>query len=357
MSLAGRVAGRLDGLDEDLQRLLVGGQVRREAALVADAGRQATLLQHPLQRVVRLDAPAQRLAEARRADRHDHELLEVDVVVGVHAAVQDVHHRHRQHVGVGPADVAVERQLQLGRRGPGHGQRHAEDGVGAEAGLVVGAVEVDQRGSSRRWSSASKPSTASAISPFTLSTASQHALAAVAVAAVAQLDRLVLAGRRARRHDGPTAWRRSRAAPRPRRWGCHASRGPLGRRSATISLTGAHLHEGQGSAGRHGTGDARSLGARIGMAAWRRSAADVRPGALDGEADARPAGRAPSRRGSRPSRGARRRRGGSSRPAAPSRRAARRPRPAPRPAPTGPKKPSTNPQYDAHGRARRLRTL
>ncbi len=31
-----------------------------------------------------------------RADRHDHEFLEVDRVVGVLAAVDDVHHRHRQ---------------------------------------------------------------------------------------------------------------------------------------------------------------------------------------------------------------------------------------------------------------------
>ena len=101
-------------------------------------------MQDRLEHVVGLGAPAQRLAERRRADRHDHELLQVDVVVGVRAAVEDVHHRHRQHVGVDAAEVAVERQLELVGRGLGHGQRHAEDGVGAEPGLVVGAVEVAQ---------------------------------------------------------------------------------------------------------------------------------------------------------------------------------------------------------------------
>ena len=44
---------------------------------------------------------------------------------------------------------------------------------------------------------------ASAISPLTLLDGVLHALAAVAVAAVAQLDGLVLARRRARRDDGP----------------------------------------------------------------------------------------------------------------------------------------------------------
>ena len=96
------------------------------------------VVQHAGQRVVGLDAPAQRLGERGRAHRHDHELLQVDGVVGVHAAVDDVHHRHRQHVGVGAADVAVERQLELVGGGLGHGQRHAEDGVGAEPALVVG---------------------------------------------------------------------------------------------------------------------------------------------------------------------------------------------------------------------------
>jgi hypothetical protein len=46
------------------------------------------------------------------ADGHDHELLEVDVVVGVRAAVEDVHHRHGQGDGVDAAEVAVERQAE-----------------------------------------------------------------------------------------------------------------------------------------------------------------------------------------------------------------------------------------------------
>ena len=52
-------------------------------------------------------------------------------------------------------------------------------------------------------SSASRPDSASKISPLTASTALQHALAAIAgLVAVAQLDRLVRAGRGARGHRG-----------------------------------------------------------------------------------------------------------------------------------------------------------
>ena len=60
------------------------------------------------------------------------------------AAVEDVHHRHGQLLGVDAADIAVQAGAQaLGRR-LGAGQGRAQDGVGTQAGLVGGAVQVDQ---------------------------------------------------------------------------------------------------------------------------------------------------------------------------------------------------------------------
>ena len=49
-----------------------------------------------------------------------------------------------QHVGVGAADVALQRQPDLLGGGLGDGQADAEHGVGAEVGLVRRAVEVDE---------------------------------------------------------------------------------------------------------------------------------------------------------------------------------------------------------------------
>ena len=64
-------AGRLDGGGDQLQRGDVGRQVRREAALVAQAGGQALLLQHGLQRVVdgRRPAPGRPGRSPRRSGR------------------------------------------------------------------------------------------------------------------------------------------------------------------------------------------------------------------------------------------------------------------------------------------------
>ena len=62
--LAGRVAGGLDPRDQHLERGLVGVEVGREAALVADRRGRARVVQRPLERVEDLGADAQPLGEA-----------------------------------------------------------------------------------------------------------------------------------------------------------------------------------------------------------------------------------------------------------------------------------------------------
>ena len=87
----------------------------------------------------------QGLAKAGCANWHHHELLKVDVVVGVHATVDDVHHRHRQHVRIRPTDVAVQRKLYFGGGCLRDGEAHTQNRVCSEACLVVGAVEINER--------------------------------------------------------------------------------------------------------------------------------------------------------------------------------------------------------------------
>ncbi len=143
--LAGPIAGGLDAGHQHRQSLLVGRQVRREAALVADRRAEAALVQRALQRVKHLGAHPQALREAGGAARHDHELLEVDFVVGVRAAVEHVHHRHRQHVRALAAEIAPQGESLLGRLRVRRRERDAEDRIGAQARLVRRPVERDQR--------------------------------------------------------------------------------------------------------------------------------------------------------------------------------------------------------------------
>ena len=87
-----------------------------------------------------------------------------------------------------------------------------------------------------RWSRRLEPEDARRGSRrSTLSTASSTPLPAKRVVAVAQLDRLELPGRRARRHHRPSRAHRWRGTPRPRPSGSPASRGPRGPRCARSS--------------------------------------------------------------------------------------------------------------------------
>jgi hypothetical protein len=139
------IAGVLDRLADQLQRFGMAAQVGREAAFIANGSREAFLVQQLLQRVKDLGTTTQRLAERTLTHRKNHELLEIETVVGVLATVDDVHHRYRHLHRPRTTKIAVKRQARFLGRGLGHRHRHREHGVGTESRLVVGTVEMNQR--------------------------------------------------------------------------------------------------------------------------------------------------------------------------------------------------------------------
>ena len=212
---ARRVAGLLDRVDQEVERGPVGLQIRCEAALVAPAGRESLPAQDSLERVVHLGADPQAAGEGLRAGRNHHELLEVDRVVGVRAAVQHVHHRHRQELsrtrvlraggGVELGEVVVEGLVLIRGGGLGDGQRHAEDRVRAEPALVRGPVELDHRPVERRLLGGPGALDRGGDLAVHMRDGLADSLSAPLVPAVAQLDSLVLPGRGARGHGREAA--------------------------------------------------------------------------------------------------------------------------------------------------------
>ena len=97
------------------------GRLGRIAAFVADVRRCSPRSLRTPSSAWKISAPQRRPFGKRwRADRHHHELLHVDTGArGVLAAVENVHHRHRQRPRVRTAEVAVERQTRLPRPRPG----------------------------------------------------------------------------------------------------------------------------------------------------------------------------------------------------------------------------------------------
>src|SRR6185437_13802216 len=122
-----------------------------------------------------------------------------------HAAIDDVHHRHRQRPRRGAADIAVERHVEGFRRSLGDRQRDAENGIGAEAALVRRAVEIDHDLVDLHLLFGGL--VAYGFENFAVDGLDRvlHAFAEIAgVIAVAQLDRLMRTGRGTRRHRCPS---------------------------------------------------------------------------------------------------------------------------------------------------------
>ncbi len=108
-------------------------------------------------------------------------------------------------MGVRAADVAVERKVALVGSGFGHRERYSEECVRAEPGLVVRAVERDQRLVDQPLVQGLEPDHRLADLVIDVGDRALDTLAAVAVAAVAQLDGLVRAGARPARDGRPPA--------------------------------------------------------------------------------------------------------------------------------------------------------
>ena len=138
---AGLVTRHLDGLDDRLDSVLGAVQRGSEAALVTDSRREVAVVKHFLQVVEHLGAHADSLLEGGGTHGTDHELLERDRSVRVRTAVDDVHHRNGQRLGVCSADIAIKRHAEVVGGSAGHGQRHAENGVSTQLRLGLRAVE------------------------------------------------------------------------------------------------------------------------------------------------------------------------------------------------------------------------
>ena len=108
-------------------------------------------------------------------------------------------------MGMGPPHIAVKGQTGLFGGSLGDGQGNAENGVGPEPSLVLGAVEFNHRAINQPLVVGLKA--AQGIEDFTLGAIDSllHPLAAEARRiVVAQLNRLKAAGRGTRGHSGAT---------------------------------------------------------------------------------------------------------------------------------------------------------
>jgi len=117
--------------------------------------------------------------------------------------IDDVHHGSWQQTSTGAAQITIQRLLGGLCGGFGHRHRHCEQRIGAEARLVVAAVEVDERPVDEGLLGGVESDDGLGDLGVDVLDGLQHALAAEALrVVVAQLDRLARAGRGAGGHCG-----------------------------------------------------------------------------------------------------------------------------------------------------------
>ena len=197
------IARILNGLQNKLNGCLVVVHIGGKATFIAHGHAHAFVVNDFLERMEHFRAIAQRLAERRCAHRDDHELLQVQIVVGVRAAVDDVHHGHGQIFACHAAEIAVQRNARLFCRRASHRHTHRQHRVGAQAAFILGAIQVDQGAIQKSLLAGIQPQHGFGNFGVDVLHRLQYALAQItAFVAVAQLNRLTAAGRCAAGHCG-----------------------------------------------------------------------------------------------------------------------------------------------------------
>ena len=197
------VSGGFDGGEDAFERVFGALERRRKAAFITHGGGEAALFEHAFERVKNFGDCAESFAESRQAGGHHHKFLKINRRITVRAAVDDIGHRHWQHLGVRPAEVFIKRLAQRIGRGFGGGEGHGEHSIGAELAFVGGAVHGDHGVVDAHLISGIASEQFGQDFGLNIFDRFLHALAAVAfLDAIAQLDSFVFAGAGTAGHGG-----------------------------------------------------------------------------------------------------------------------------------------------------------
>ena len=136
---------RLDGGVQYFECFFMAGERGAVASFIGTQQRVASAAENVGGGRVDIADPVERLAVALRADGDDEEVLEVQLLPGVQAPADDVHHRHGQCHIAATGEVPPERPAGDDALRANHGEGRRQNGVGSQSALVFGSVQIDQR--------------------------------------------------------------------------------------------------------------------------------------------------------------------------------------------------------------------
>ena len=117
-------SGRFNCFYEILQGFFIVLEVRRKTTFIPHCCRMTILRQDALKRMEHFGALLQRFRPRTSTYRHNHKFLEIDGIVRMFSAVNNIHHGNRQSLGIYTANVIVQRHTVLIRRSTSASKRN-----------------------------------------------------------------------------------------------------------------------------------------------------------------------------------------------------------------------------------------
>ena len=141
--------------------------------------------------------------EAAGASGHDHEFLDINGIIRMLAAIHDVHHWHRHLLGIGTAQISIQRHMQRACRRPGRCHGHSQHGIGTEMRLILGTIQLQQDGVKGRLFKYVHADHCRCDLGIHMVYRPLHSKAAIPLFLIPEFYCLILSGRGAGRHAGP----------------------------------------------------------------------------------------------------------------------------------------------------------
>ena len=121
--------GFVDSVQNHLDGRFMTRHIRGKAAFVAHGGAHTFVTHDFLQGMKHFSAVAQGFAKIGSAHGNDHQLLQVEVVIGVCASIDHIHHGNRHLHAPHATEIAVQRKPRLFGSSPCHSHGDSQNGI------------------------------------------------------------------------------------------------------------------------------------------------------------------------------------------------------------------------------------
>ena len=135
------VSGTFNSINNESQSFFGRFQIRSKTAFITNVSVVTGSFKVLLQGVENFSTHTNSFTDRRSANRHNHEFLNVDWVISMLTAVQNIHHRNRQNMSHRTAKVTIKRKFAFFSLSFRNSHRNGENSISTEFAFVFSAIE------------------------------------------------------------------------------------------------------------------------------------------------------------------------------------------------------------------------